>query len=255
MKQLYGLWAIVLAALLLVPVAAQAQTTAPSDAIGSLVITNEQMANDVEVFITAHAGINVFYILPRGWDVGEQGVDKETGELMENVNRYVLVSRSPVVDENDVPDLVFELNIFDYGLLDGMPEGLSDEERMRYEADAFTSFLDVQLSDALNSGLHCLSNPGDIVPKPYGTGTRPKTLFVPIYYETQGGAEIYTFTSAYAGKVWMLKFLVKADQVANYGGLIALILNNSFALTPEEFDEYNQDMAAAAAEAAAAENE
>ena len=236
MKQTCGLWVVLLAAVLLLPVAAHAQATEGGEG-GSGVITIDQLDKDLEVFFTEYAGINVFYVLPRGWDVGEQGVDKETGKLMENVNRYVLVSRSPVVDENDVPDLVFELSIFDYGLFDGMPAGVSDEERATYEQESFMAFLDVQLSDALNSGLHCLSDPGDIRPKPYGTGTRPPTLFVPIYYETQGAAKIYTFTSAYDGKVWMLKFLVKADQVQNYGGLIALILNNSFALTPEEFAE------------------
>ena len=45
----------------------------------------------------------------------------------------------------------------------------------------------------------------------------------------------------------MMKFLIKEDQVENYGGLVAYILNNSFALTTEEFDEYNRQMAEIAA--------
>lgn len=222
--------------------AAWAQEGPPEGTVGSGAITIEDL-NNIEVFATHREGIVVFFVLPPGWPVAEPGVDRETGELDESLVRYTLLSRSPVADENEVADLVFEMTIFKEALPEEWAEDLTEEEKAELEQAAFWDFLNAQLGAAINSGLKVVSDTADIAAQPYGTGTRPATYFVPIYYETQGGgAMIYTFTSLYAGKVWMLKFLVKEEQVDNYGALIAFILNNSFAMTEAEFDAGHYDV-------------
>ena len=126
---------------------ALAQPEGEEEGGGSTVIGLTDLEN-IQQLVTERNGIVVCYVLPQGWVIGEQGVDKATGELMENINRYVLVSRSPVVDEDDAPDCTFELSIFEHGLFDEMPAGLSKEEEKEYEAQAFLAFLDVQISEA-----------------------------------------------------------------------------------------------------------
>jgi hypothetical protein len=231
-------------AALLVALTAQpvfAQSDPPDDYFGSLAITLEQLSEDVVNYISQREGIAVFYVLPRGWEVAEQGVDPETGEINPDMPKYIVGSRSPVIDEEEAPDLVFELNIYRHGLLEEMPEGLGEDERRQYEQDEFFNFLDVQLATNIALGLSC-ANPNEIYPKPYGLGSREPTYFVPIYYETEGGSMVYTFTSVTAGKVWMLKFLVKESQIENYTPLVSLIVNNCFALTDADFAAWQEYM-------------
>lgn len=203
-------------------------------------ITFEDLSEDLSVCITSFEGIVVFYVLPRGWEGAEQGVDRQTGKLDEELNRYVLLSRSPMTDESEAPDLVFELSIFREVLPSEWDAGLSEDEKSEMEEAAFWEFIDAQMAVNAKAGWHCVTPLEEIKAKPYGTGTRPPTLFVPIFYEREGKVNIYTFTSITAGKVWVIKFLVKTDQVDNYGALIALILNNSFAMPEEAFEEYQQ---------------
>lgn len=211
------------------------------DDTGSGVITAEQLSDDISVCITKFEGIVVFYILPRGWEGAEQGVNRQTGKLDEDLNRYVLLSKSPMTDDNGVPDLVFELSIYREVLPESWDENLSEDEKSDMEQAAFWDFIDTQMSLNAKAGWHCVTPTDQIKAKPYGTGTRPQTLFVPIFYEREGKVNIYTFTSITAGKVWTMKFLVKSDQADNYGALIALILNNSFAMTEDEFAKYQEE--------------
>lgn len=235
--------AIAFALVILLAQGAWAQTGPPEDSGGSGAISFEDLSDNIEVFATHREGIVVFFILPVGWPVAEPGVDRATGELDEELSRYTLLSRSPVVDEDEAADLVFELSIFRYGLPDEWSDGVTEEEKSELERAAFWDFLDVQMSANLEAGLHCATPTEEIKAKPYGTGTRPPTLFVPIFYEPRGGgARMYTFTSTHAGKVWMLKFLVKEDQIDNYGALIALVVNNSFAMTEAEFEAGHYDV-------------
>jgi len=226
---------VAIAAMLMLALPAYAQDDVPDDTIGSGAITVEQLQEDLEVFISGREGIVVFYVLPRGWSIAEQGIDPDTGEYIGAIPKYIVGSRSPVIDEKEAPDMVFELNIYRLGLLDDMDEGLSEEEIAAYESARFGEFLDQQLSQNITLGLDCVSQAAEIAPKPYGVGNRPPTYFVPIYYQSDGGAMIYTFTSVTAGKVWMLKFLVQEEQVENYQALVALVVNNAFAMSDEEF--------------------
>jgi hypothetical protein len=235
--------AIACAIVMLLVQPAWAQDSVPEDTVGSGAITFEDLSEGLEVFATHREGIVVFFVLPVGWPVAEPGADRETGELSEELGRYTLLSRSLVADDDEAADLVFEMTVFSNALPEEWAEGTTEEEQAELEKSAFWDFLDVQMSQSLRAGLHCVTPAEEIKAKPYGTGTRPPTYFVPIFYEPQGGgARIYTFSSVYDGKVWMLKFLVKEDQIDNYGALIALITNNSFAMTEAEFEAGHYDI-------------
>jgi hypothetical protein len=232
---------VALAGLLLTAVPAWAQEESTEDeSAGSGLITFEDLSQNLVVCATEFEGIVVLYVLPKGWEGAEQGVDRQTGKLDEELNRYVLLSRSPMADENEAPDMVFELSIFRQGLPEDWDEGLSEDEKQEMEESAFWDFIDAQMSQALKDQWHCVTPQSEIQAKPYGTGTRAPTFFVPVFYEREGKVNIYTFTSITSGKIWMLKFLVKAEQADNYGALIALILNNTFAMPKEKFEEYQR---------------
>lgn len=240
MKQtLIALMMLVLAA---APAWAQEGQTEQSgeESFGSGLIDLETMSDKISVCITKFEDIVVFYVLPVGWEGAQQGATDTTGKLDEELNRYVLLSRSPMVDENGAPDLVFELSIYRDLMLEGWDQGMSEEERNEMEESAFWEFVDAQMGVNAKSGWHCVTPQSEIVAKPYSTGTRPPTFFVPIFYEREGKINIYTFTSITAGKIWVLKFLVKSDQIDNYGALIAYIINNSFAMPEEDFEEYQR---------------
>jgi hypothetical protein len=210
------------------------------DIMGSGVITPEQMSEDISVCITKFENIVVFYVLPRGWEGAEQGIDRETGRLDEELNRYVLLSRSPMAEDDEAPDFVFELSIYREVLPEEWDAGLSEEERSEMEESAFWDFVNMQMGVNAKAGWHCVTPQSEIKAKPYSTGTRQPTFFVPIFYEREGKVNIYTFTSITAGKIWGLKFLVKSDQIDNYGALIAYIINNAFAMPEEDFEEYQR---------------
>jgi hypothetical protein len=209
----------------------------PQGTIGSGSITIEQIEKEVVEYTAKRKGINVFFVLPRGWELQEEGLDKKTGQLAEGVPAYMLLSRAPVAKPEDPTDLIFELAIFEQGLTENLPADLPEAERD--QKARFKAFLDAQLSQALGRGWKVLTDVKDIVPKPYGSAKRPygQTAFVPIFYETKEGAKLYTFTSVTWDTVWMMRFLVSKDQTDNYGALMALMLDNTFALTDQQFAE------------------
>jgi hypothetical protein len=221
--------------------AAPAMAQAPKDerpagTIGSGAITIEQIKNEVVEYTAKRNGINVFFVLPRGWELQEEGLDKKTGSLVEGVPAYMLLSRAPVAKPEDPTDLIFELRIYEKGLTQDLPKDMSAEDRD--QKARFKAFLDSQLSQALSRGWKVMTDTKDIVPKPYGPKDRPygQTAFVPIFYQTKEGAMLYTFTTVTWDSVWMMSFLVTKDQTDNYGALMALMLDNSFALTDQQFD-------------------
>jgi hypothetical protein len=219
----------------------------PPGVVGSGAITLQQLTEDLQFLITEKYGIVVAFVLPRGWELVEQGIDPKTGKLREDLNVYSVISRAPVAKKGDPTDLIFELHIFKRGLLEDLPKNTKPEDKT--EAVQFRNFLDEQLGINLKAGLKCLTKAADINAKPYGPPTRPKTYFVPIFYEVPPppdsggkGSMLYTFTSVAGNKIWMLKFLVSKDQVDNYGALIAFVLDNALAMTKQQYEEQLKNM-------------
>lgn len=208
---------------------------------GSGVITRDDWANNISNCITKFEGIVVLYVVPKGWEGAEQGVDPKTGKLDEDQNRYVLLSKSPRADENGVPECLFELSIYREVLPEEWDESLSKEEQSEMEQAAFWDFIDAQMKLNAKLGWHCDTPTDDIKSIPYGTGVRPPTYFVPVQYEREGKVRLYTFTTITADKVWTMRFLVQVAQAKNYEALIAFILSNSFAMSEEKFDKYQEE--------------
>lgn len=213
----------------------------PTGSIGSGAITATQFTKDLQILMTEWQGTVINFVLPRGWELVEAGMDPKTGKLRDDLKIYSLLSHAPVAKKGDATDLLFELDIFKQGLLEDLPADTPADQRT--EPAQFNGFLNTQITINIKAGARCVTKPQDIVAKPYGPPTRPPTMFVPIFYEvppahnSKGkGSVLYTFTSVAGGKVWMLKFLVAKDQIDNYGALIALILNNSFGLTKAEYE-------------------
>jgi hypothetical protein len=182
-------------AVLLLSSAAFAQASAQGGADDqgpSGVITLEQL-KDMQSLIAQKEGVVVNFVLPQSWEVVEEGIDPKTKKVREDLNVYSLLSRRPVADPQEPTDFIFELDIYKHGLLEGLPADVKPEEATA--AAQFKRFLDLQMSINLKGGLKVVSKPADIVPKLYGPDTRPKTVFVPIFYKTPGGAMLYTFTS------------------------------------------------------------
>lgn len=224
-------------AALLAAAPAWAQDSAGESGAGVISVPDlDNIANCVTLF----EGLAVLYVLPKGWEGAEQGVDRQTGKLDEELKRYVLLSRSPQRDDNGAPHLVFELSIYRQALPVEWDASLSAAERAEMEQAAFWEFIDAQLAVHAEQGWELDMPQDSIAAKPYGTGARPSTYFVPVHYEREGKIKLYTFTSVAAGKVWSLKFLVQAEQDENYQALIAFILNNSFAMSEAKFAEYQE---------------
>ena len=246
MKRFTSLFLVLGCIMLAVPALAQSGTeNRPKGTLGSGAITIEQIQSEIVQYTAQRNGINVFFVLPRGWELKEEGLDSKTGELIDGVPAYMLLSRAPVARPDDPTDLVFELRIYDQGLTENLPADLSEEDRD--QKVRFRAFLDAQLNQALSRGWKVLSETKDIIPKPYGPNDRPygQTAFVPIFYETKEGAKLYTFTTVTWDTVWMMSFLVAKDQTDNYGALMALMLDNTFALTDEQFEAVEEAQAAA----------
>jgi hypothetical protein len=243
-------------ALLLLPAAALAQGknqkgSEPPGAIGSGAVTLKQLTEELQFLETEKESIVISFVLPKGWEIEEQGIDAKTKKLNEDLNVYSLISHAPVAKTGDPSDLIFELKIYKKGLLDNLPPDTPADQRNA--GVQLWKFLNAQISINVRGGLKCTTPAQDIDKKPYGPGPplREYTWFVPIQYDVPPlpgshgpGSMLYTFTSMTGDKVWMLRFLVSKDQVDNYGALIALVLHNTFGMTKDEYEQY---MAAAKA--------
>lgn len=217
--------------LLLCTTAFAQQGQQQEDGENAMVITLEQMSKDLDKFRTERDGIIVHFVLPKGWDLVEQGIDPKTGEPLEDAGVYALLARRPM--PGDAPtDFIFEMDIYERRLMEDLPADIPEEERK--EDYQFMSFLNAQISFNARAGMKMTSEIRDIVPKEYRKGM----FWVPIYYESQStGTKLLTFTTAIDRKLVMLKFLVSKDAMDLHKGLVALIVNNSWVITEEELKE------------------
>lgn len=213
----------------------------PAGTVGSGAMTMEQMKSGLQYLVAQKYGISVNYILPKGWEV-------VTKELPGNGNTpgvFVTSSRKKMADPNDPTDFIYELSIYQPDITAGLDPKAKDFEKQM--GDAFKSFLDSQLRVNLKAQNKVISRASDIQPKKYGpkadkngASTRPQTTFVPIHYEVPppkgkgDAAELYTFTGLTGGHIWQLRFLVNQDMNGVYEPLIALMVNNTFALTDKQ---------------------
>jgi hypothetical protein len=176
---------------------------------------------------------------------------------------FTTMSRRKMASPNDPTDFIFELNIYEPNIT----AGIDDKDQKKFDdavGKRFRDFLDAQLSLNIQGKNKVISRASDIAPKKYGPtprngiSTRPQTTLVPIHYQVpppkgQGNsAELYTFTGLTGGRIWQLKFLVNADMVKTYEPLIAIIVNNAFALTDAQQAELEKNTKAIKEKAAKA---
>ena len=221
---------------------ALAQSGTPKGSAGGGAITIEQLTKLLEPHIAEKFGIVVHFVLPKGWELVEQGVDPKSGKMVEGHNRYVLLSRRPMDDPKEPTDFIFELSIFEHPLdVGSLSKDASAEELRKALGEQLSEFLNVDMSDNLRAKFDLVSKPSDIKAKEYRKGT----YFVPIRYKSPEGSMLYTFTSFEGKTIYQLKFLVSEDMVDQHGMLIALMLRNSFALTDEMHKELLKQQAEA----------
>jgi hypothetical protein len=231
----------------------------PAGTVGSGAMTMEQMKSGLQYLVAQKYGISINYVLPKTWEV----VTKEMPGSGKTPGVFVTSSRKKMPDPNDPTDFIYELSIFEPDITKGMdPKAKDFDDKL---GKAFKEFLDVQLGVNIKAKNKVVSRAGDIVPKKYGPqpdkngmSTRPQTTFVPIHYEVPppkgkgNAAELYTFTGLTGGHIWQLKFLVNQDMIQVYEPLIALIVNNTFALTDAQQAKLEQNTRAIEQKAAAA---
>jgi hypothetical protein len=231
----------------------------PAGTIGSGAMTMEQMKSGLQYLVAQKYGVSVNYVLPKTWEV-------VTKELPGNGNTpgvFVTSSRKKMADPNEPTDFIYELSIYQPDITKGLdPKSKEFNDKM---GQAFKEFLDSQLRYNIKGQNKVISRAGDISPKKYGPkpdkngmSTRPQTTFVPIHYEVPppkgkgDAAELYTFTGLTGGHIWQLKFLVNQDMNQVYEPLIALIVNNTFALTDQQQAALEKNTKAVEQKAAAA---
>jgi hypothetical protein len=208
----------------------------PAGTYDSGAITLEQMTQGLQFLISKRYGIVVNYVLPQGWEVAEQA---KNGTGPKDPGRLASLSRRPMADPKEPTDFIFELDIYEPDILSGLDANMDKKAKDAEIGKRFRNFLDAQMGINIKAGMKVLSKAGEIVPRQYGPdGTRPKTTLVPIRYQTkEGGATLHTFTGLTGGQVWQVKFLVNKDQEQTYGALMAIILNNTFALTDAQYEQ------------------
>ncbi|MEZ5337669.1 MAG: hypothetical protein R3F46_05335 [bacterium] len=205
------------------------------DGKNTMAITLEQMQNSVEKYRTERDGIVVHFVLPKGWDLLEQGIDPKTGEVIKDVGVYALLARRPMVGDA-ATDFIFEMDIYERRLMDDLPSDIPEDERK--EDYQFMSFLNAQIAFNARAGMKMTSEIRDIVPKEYRKGM----FWVPIYYESQAtGTKLLTFTTAIDRKLVMIKFLISKDAIDLHSGLVAFIINNSWVITEAELREIEKE--------------
>ena len=241
---------------------------APPGSVGSVVMTLEQLTKEIATYKIDKFGIHAHFVLPKNWSLEEQGKDPKTKKVKEGLPIYVLTSRAPTEKPTDPTPMIFEVDIYDGGLTRDMPANTTDEARREERAKRFWSFLNTQMSLNIKSGNKLLTQRSDIEAKPYGVGQnekgqrvvrpgRPVQYFVPIFYEVKPpsnmanakGAVLYTFSTFTGDTPWMIKFLVSKEETEDFGGLIAIILDNSFGLTDKDYKALIKARDAAAAKA------
>jgi hypothetical protein len=226
------------AAAMFVAAPAQAQTSGkdlPSGTERSMAITIDQMQNAVEKLRTVRDGMVVHFVLPKGWDLVEQGIDPKTGEPIKSVGIYALLARRPMPG-NTPTDFIFEMDIYERRLMEDLPPDLPEEEKA--EDYQFMNFLNAQIAINARAGMKMTSEIRDIQPKEYRKGS----YWVPIYYESQTtGAKLITFATAVDRKLVMLKFLISKDALDLHSGLVAFIINNSWVISEEDLKKMEQE--------------
>lgn len=224
---------------------------APPGTVGSGAISLEDLAKEVQTLQARKYGIVVNYVLPHGWEVVEQGKDPKTGKLRDNMGMYVVLSRRPMPDAKEATDFIYELDVFEKGLTTDLPKDTPADKRAEVRAERLWGFLNGQISLGLKNGWKLKTQKRDIEAKAYGPDSRgKKTMFIPIFYEIPAdpkdkaskGAMLYTFTSFEGETVWTMKFLITKGMEDQHGGLIALMLNNAWAVT-EEVDKKLREQA------------
>jgi hypothetical protein len=247
----------------------------PPGTKGSVILDLESLTKEINTYKVQKYGIHTHFVLPKNWELVEPEKDAKTGKIPEDLPYYVVLSHAPTSQPNDPTDLVFELRIFKDGLTVDKPN-LSKEEREKLRAERFWAFLNNQISTSTKMGFKLTTDRSQIKAKPYGatvdangnikvdadgklrgkTG-RPIQYFVPLHYDIYvKGAEsktsnskLFTFNTFTGDTIWQLTFLVSKDQIDNYGGLIAVVMDNSFGLTDavvKQFEEEKKKAEAAA---------
>jgi len=229
---------LTIGACLLLGLPAHAQGTGkdlPEGTERSMAITIDQMQNAVEKLRTVRDGVVVHFVLPKGWDLLEQGIDPKSGETIKDVGIYALLARRPM--RGDTPtDFIFEMDIYERRLLEDLPPDLPEEERQ--EDYQFMNFLNAQIAVNARAGMKLKSEIRDIVPKEY----RKNMYWVPIYYESQStGSHLITFTTAVDRKLVVLKFLISKDALELHSGLVAFIINNSWVISEADLKKLEQE--------------
>ncbi|MCB1222192.1 MAG: hypothetical protein H7A35_02745 [Planctomycetales bacterium] len=207
----------------------------PETGDDSMVITLKQMSENLDKFRTERDGIVVHFVLPKGWDLIEQGIDPKTGEEIKDVGMYALLARRPM--PGDTPtDFIFELDIYDRRLMEDLPADIPEEDRN--ESAQFWGFINAQIAMNARSGIKMTSEVRDINLKEY----RKDMAWVPIYYESQAnGTRLITFTTVVDRKLVVMKFLISKDMYEVHKGLVALIINNSWVITTDALLEMEKE--------------
>ncbi|MCB1188513.1 hypothetical protein KDL29_15235 [bacterium] len=207
----------------------------PENGDEGMVITLKQMSENLDKFRTERDGIVVHFVLPKGWDLVEQGIDPKTGEPIQDVGMYALLARRPM--PGDTPtDFIFEMDIFDRRLMEELPADIPEEDRN--ENAQFWGFINAQISMNARSGIKMTSEVRDINFKEY----RKNMAWVPIYYESQAnGTRLITFTTVVDRKLVVMKFLISKDMYDVHKGLVTLIINNSWVITTEALKEMEKE--------------
>lgn len=225
-----GISMLLAAAALLSTGPAQAQSDTkelPQGTDRMMAITIDQMENAVEKLRTVRDGMVVHFVLPKGWELLEQGIDPKTGESIKSVGIYALLAKRPMPGDSPT-DFIFEMDIYERRLMEDLPPDLPEEERA--EDYQFMNFLNAQIAINARAGMKMTSEIRDIIPKEYRKGS----YWVPIYYESQTtGAKLITFATAVDRKLVMLKFLISKDALELHSGLVAFIINNSWVISEE----------------------
>jgi hypothetical protein len=264
----------ILAALPALLLAAPAKAApAKDDGKNTVIITADQLAKDINTYKVQKYGIHAHFVLPKNWELNEPEKDK-SGKVSDDLPYYVILSHAPTSHPNDPTDLVFEMRIFKRGLTEDMPANTTKEKREEERGKRFWAFLNKQISDSTKMGMKLTTDRSQIRAKPYGVAVdangnaqtdkngkikgkpgRPVQYFVPLHYDIKplgdkgNGSKLFTFNTFTGDTIWQITFLVTKDQLDTFGGLITIIMDNSFGLTDTVVKQIEEEKKKAAAKA------